>query len=105
MPQQLLKFVLRSFPNIGLPLGADKYALQSWLKWSTRRHKVLFAIPGKSEEERYKSHLVVRKLSARWSELFEFRTAETAVLHELPTGAVSKEVLAALPNVSSSANQ
>ena len=46
-PQALMKFVLTSFPNIGLPLNVDKGALTSWLSKSTRRHKVLFAIPGK----------------------------------------------------------
>ncbi|CAE8654689.1 unnamed protein product, partial [Polarella glacialis] len=75
----------------------DKSALSSWLGASGRKHKVLFAIPGKSEEERYKSHLVPRKLAALWSELFEFRTAETALLHELPESIVSAEVKAALP--------
>ncbi|CAE7563803.1 unnamed protein product [Symbiodinium sp. CCMP2592] len=49
--QALTKFVLTSFPNIGLPLNSDRNALTSWLSRSTRRHKVLFAIPGKSEEE------------------------------------------------------
>jgi hypothetical protein len=105
MPQQLLKFVITSFPNIGLPMHKDKYALKSWLGSSTRRHKVLFAIPGKSEEERYKSHLVPRKLAARWSEIFEFRTAETAALHKLPADAMSDEVRAALPLANASAEK
>ncbi|CAE7896352.1 PDIL2-2 [Symbiodinium necroappetens] len=83
-PQALTKFVLTSFPNIGLPLSSDRNALTSWLGRSTRRHKVLFAIPGKSEEERYKSHLVPRKLAAQWSEVFEVRSAETELLHALP---------------------
>eukprot|EP00931_Biecheleriopsis_adriatica_P009211 TRINITY_DN110293_c0_g1_i1.p1 TRINITY_DN110293_c0_g1~~TRINITY_DN110293_c0_g1_i1.p1 ORF type:complete len:701 (+),score=143.77 TRINITY_DN110293_c0_g1_i1:23-2125(+) len=94
-PQALMKFVLTSFPNIGLPLHADKQALPNWMGASTRRHKVLFAIPGKSEEERYKSHLVPRKLAAKWSEIFEMRTADTAVLHDMP---LPPEVAAALPS-------
>ena len=93
-PQALMKFVLTSFPNIGLPLNVDKGALTSWLSKSTRRHKVLFAIPGKSEEERYKSHLICRKLAARWSEIFEMRSAEMAILHQLQG---LQEVKAALP--------
>eukprot|EP00435_Cladocopium_sp_Y103_P034528 s2108_g8.t3 len=93
-PHALMKFVLTSFPNIGLPLNVDKGALTSWLSKSTRRHKVLFAIPGKSEEERYKSHLIVRKLAARWSEIFEMRSAEMAILHQLQG---LPEVKAALP--------
>mmetsp|Transcript_173930 Transcript_173930/g.557506 ORF Transcript_173930/g.557506 Transcript_173930/m.557506 type:complete len:407 (+) Transcript_173930:954-2174(+) len=105
MPQQLLKFVVTSFPNIGLPLRSDPYALQRFLGWSTQRHKVLFAIPGKSEEERYKSHLVVRKLAARWAEVFEFRTADTAALHGLPSGAVPEEVIAALPPKAEAGNR
>eukprot|EP00747_Dinoflagellata_sp_TGD_P183719 gnl/TRDRNA2_/TRDRNA2_38817_c0_seq1.p1 gnl/TRDRNA2_/TRDRNA2_38817_c0~~gnl/TRDRNA2_/TRDRNA2_38817_c0_seq1.p1 ORF type:complete len:688 (+),score=198.04 gnl/TRDRNA2_/TRDRNA2_38817_c0_seq1:104-2167(+) len=96
-PQMLLKFVLTSFPNVGLPLHLDKYALQSWLGSSGRRHKVLLAIPGKSEEERYKSHLGCRKLAAQWSELFEFRTADPAVIRDLPAGAVPQEVRDAMP--------
>jgi len=82
-PQMLMKFVLTSFPNIGLPLHLDAYALSRWMHGAGRRHKVLLAIPGKSEEERYKSHLIARKLASRWSELFEFRTAETGTLHKL----------------------
>ncbi|CAK9010977.1 unnamed protein product [Durusdinium trenchii] len=82
-PQALMKFVLTSFPNIGLPLHSDKAALTGWLGRTSRHHKVLFAIPGKSEEERYKSHLICRKLAARWSDIFEMRSAETALLHQL----------------------
>jgi len=94
-PQHLMKFVLTSFPNIGLPLHKDPSCLSTWLRSSTRRHKVLFAIPGKSEEERYKSHLVPRKLATTWSEIFEFRTVELAALHKLPD--MPAEVLSALP--------
>ncbi|CAE7690192.1 DNAJC10 [Symbiodinium pilosum] len=97
-PQALTKFVLTSFPNIGLPLSSDRSALTSWLSRSTRRHKVLFAIPGKSEEERYKSHLVPRKLAARWSEVFEVRSAETELLHSLPAA----QVVEAIPSKESS---
>ena len=93
-PQALMKFVLTSFPNIGLPLNVDKGALTKWLSKSTRHHKVLFAIPGKSEEERYKSHLVPRKLAARWSDIFDMRSAETMLLHDLP---LPPEAKAALP--------
>ena len=93
-PQALMKFVLTSFPNIGLPLNVDKGALTKWLSKSTRHHKVLFAIPGKSEEERYKSHLVPRKLAARWSDIFDMRSAETVLLHDLP---LQLSVKAALP--------
>lgn len=102
--QQLSKFILTSFPNIGLPLHVNPDALQHWLKWSTRRHKVLFAIPGKSEEERYRSHLTPKKLAARWSEIFEFRTADLAVLQQLPAGAVSPAVLAMLPPANATAD-
>jgi len=101
-PQALTKFVLTSFPNIGLPLSSDRNALTSWLSRSTRRHKVLFAIPGKSEEERYKSHLVPRKLAAQWSEVFEVRSAETELLHALPLPA---QVKAALPSKEDSGQQ
>ena len=92
-PQALMKFVLTSFPNIGLPLHSEKGALTTWLRTSSRHHKVLFAIPGKSEEERYKSHLIYRKLAARWSDIFEMRSAETALVHQLAL----PEVKAALP--------
>merc|ERR1719253_153425 len=94
-----MKFVLTSFPNIGLPLHKDPSALKHWLSGSSRRHKVLIAIPGKSEEERYKSHLVTRKLAARWSELFEFRTVETSAVHGLSgVNSLPEEALAALPS-------
>lgn len=93
----LMKFVLTSFPNIGLPLHADKSGLQRWVSSATKHHKVLLVIPGKSEEERYKSHLVARKLASRWSELFEFRTAETSVLHKLSAGDLPAEIRAVLP--------
>ena len=96
-PQALMKFVLTSFPNIGLPLNVEKEALTTWLSRSTRRHKVLFAIPGKSEDEKYKSHLICRKLAARWSEIFEMRSAEMALLHQLRG---LPEVKAALPTES-----
>eukprot|EP00929_Paragymnodinium_shiwhaense_P089739 TRINITY_DN49920_c0_g1_i1.p1 TRINITY_DN49920_c0_g1~~TRINITY_DN49920_c0_g1_i1.p1 ORF type:complete len:687 (-),score=132.09 TRINITY_DN49920_c0_g1_i1:356-2416(-) len=92
---QLMKFVLTSFPNIGLPVHSDVSTLTKWLRSASRTHKVLFAIPGRSEEERYKSHLLPRKLASRWSEVFEIRTVETAVLHD--SGAVPDEVKAALP--------
>lgn len=104
-PQTLMKFVLTSFPNIGLPLHTDNWGLQRWLGSSTRRHKVLFTIPGRSEEERYKSHLVPRKLAARWSEIFEFRTAETAALHKLPAEMLPVEVRSKLPSADQSAEQ
>ena len=96
-PTALMKFVLTSFPNIGLPINTvDKgSALNSWLSRSTRRHKVLFAIPGKSEEERYKSHLIYRKLAARWSEIFEMRSAELAILQQLQNLPEIKAVLPA----------
>jgi len=105
IPQNFMKFVLTSFPNIGLPLHKDPDGLRRWLSGSSRRHKVLLAIPGRSEEERYKSHLVPRKLASTWGEVFEFRSAETAELHRLPRGAVSAEVLAALPNISMASSQ
>lgn len=97
VPQHLMKFVLTSFPNIGLRMDQDPQGLAGWLSASARRHKVLFALPGKSEEERYKSHLVPRKMASRWSEIFEFRIAEIAALHKLPESAVSADVKAALP--------
>mmetsp|Transcript_26927 Transcript_26927/g.47687 ORF Transcript_26927/g.47687 Transcript_26927/m.47687 type:complete len:713 (-) Transcript_26927:87-2225(-) len=96
-PQTLMRFVLTSFPNIGLPLHTDRGGLIRWIRSSGRRHKVLLAIPGKSEEERYKSHLMPRKLAARWSELFEFRTAETSMLHKLSGENLPDEVRAVLP--------
>mmetsp|Transcript_20673 Transcript_20673/g.48270 ORF Transcript_20673/g.48270 Transcript_20673/m.48270 type:complete len:675 (+) Transcript_20673:60-2084(+) len=93
-PQALMKFVLTSFPHIGLPLSSDKGALTTWLSSSTLRHKVLFAIPGKSEEERYKSHLIPRKLASRWSDVFEIRTADTSLLHQMQ---LPPQVMSALP--------
>merc|ERR1719162_1865340 len=53
-PQLLMKFVLTSFPNIGLPMDSDHYGLKRWVEGGGRKHKVLLAIPGKSAEERYK---------------------------------------------------
>lgn len=96
-PQQLMKFVLTSFPNIGLPLHADSSSLAGWVRSAGRRHKVLLVIPGRSEEERYKSHLVPRKLAARWSELFEFRTAETSRVHKLVGADMPAEIAGLLP--------
>ncbi|OLP92992.1 hypothetical protein AK812_SmicGene25157 [Symbiodinium microadriaticum] len=118
-PQALTKFVLTSFPNIGLPLSSDRdesirripprlcsFAAGAALPFLVsggpecadimvaQISSVLFAIPGKSEEERYKSHLVPRKLAAQWSEVFEVRSAETELLHALP-------VKAALPKEAS----
>jgi len=104
-PQLLHKFVITSFPNIGLPIHSDKAGLTRWLGSSSRMHKVLFAIPGKSEEERYKSHLVPRMLAARWSEIFEFRTAETAALHGLPDSQLPSAVRAALPSKDAATNK
>jgi len=101
----LMKFVLQSFPNMGLPLDKDKQGLTRWLRTATRQHKVLFAIPGKSEDERYKSHLVPRKLAARWSEIFEFRTAETAKLHKLSKEHVPDQVRNALPPANESTSK
>mmetsp|Transcript_3593 Transcript_3593/g.9044 ORF Transcript_3593/g.9044 Transcript_3593/m.9044 type:complete len:688 (-) Transcript_3593:97-2160(-) len=104
-PTQFNKFVVTSFPNIGLPLQADGGALSSWLRSSSRYHKVLFAIPGKSEEERYKSHLGCRALAAKWSELFEFRIAETAKLLKVGEAHIPAKVLAALPDSASAASK
>eukprot|EP00933_Yihiella_yeosuensis_P031182 TRINITY_DN24732_c0_g2_i1.p1 TRINITY_DN24732_c0_g2~~TRINITY_DN24732_c0_g2_i1.p1 ORF type:complete len:709 (+),score=149.52 TRINITY_DN24732_c0_g2_i1:63-2189(+) len=104
-PQVFNKFVVTSFPNIGLPMHSDSSLLSSWLRSSSRKHKVLFAIPGRSEEERYKSHLVPRKLASRWSELFEFRTVDTQYLHGLPADAVPEEVRKALPSKEQSSNK
>jgi len=104
-PQMLMKFVLTSFPNIGLPLHLDQYGVKKFVESAGRRHKVLLAIPGKSEEERYKSHLVSRKLASRWSELFEFRTAETSTLHTLSDEKLSAEIRNALPPASESGSK
>lgn len=97
-PQQLLRFVMTSFPNIGMPLEKDPSALKRWLGSASRHHKVLLAIPGKSEEERYKSHLGVRKLGFRWGELFEFRTGETSRMIDMSAGNMPAEIKAALPS-------
>lgn len=104
-PQQLMKFVLTSFPNVGLRMDQDAQGLVRWLSGASRKHRVLFALPGKSEEERYKSHLVSRMLASRWSEIFEFRTAETSVLHRLPQDAVPAGIKAALPAASNATSK
>jgi len=103
--QTLMKFVLTSFPNIGIVLDHDKQSVQRWLSGSSRRHKVLFAIPGRSEEERYKSHLVPRKVASSWSDIFEFRTAETAALHRLGNDMLPTKVRAALPSPENATKQ
>lgn len=91
-PQHLMKFVLMSFPNIGLPLQDERQALANWLESPAKKHKVLFVIPGKSQDERYKSHLVLRMLASKWSDLFEMRTAEAALVKSLPPGALPEGV-------------
>lgn len=96
-PQQLMKFVLTSFPNIGLPLNLDPSGLKSWVGSAGRRHKVLMVLPGKSEEERYKSHLLPRSVAARWSELFEFRTAESDRVLRLSADNLPSEMQSSLP--------
>jgi hypothetical protein len=96
-PQVLMKFVLTSFPNIGLPLHVESMALKKWVNGAGRRHKVLLALPGKSEEERYKSHLVPRKMASRWSELFEFRSAETSRLLSMSADELPAEIRSLLP--------
>jgi len=101
----LMKFVLTSFPNIGMPLRSDPSGLHRWVQSAGRKHKVLLVIPGKSEEERYKSHLLPRKLASRWSELFEFRTAETSVLHKLSASDLPSEIRDALPAESEAGSQ
>jgi hypothetical protein len=96
-PQVLTRFVLTSFPNVGLPLAQNKDGLTKWVNSATRLHKIVFAIPGKSEDERYKSHLVPRKLAAQWSDLFEFRIAEPKELHKLTNKYTPDSILSKLP--------
>jgi|Transcript_10254 hypothetical protein len=90
-------FVITSFPKIGLPLDKDAPGLLRWVKSSGRIHKVLLALPGESKEERYKSHLVARKLANQWSELFEFRTAETSQLYKMKEDNLPSEIRNSLP--------
>jgi hypothetical protein len=101
----LMKFVLTSFPNIGLPVHKESSAFTKWHGSWTRTNKILLSIPGKSEEERYKSHLTPRKLAARWSDIFEIRTAETSVLHGLLSTELDADVRAALPPVDQASNK
>lgn len=96
-PQVLTRFVLTSFPNVGLPLGQNKDGVTRWVNSATRLHKILFAIPGKSEDERYKSHLIPRKLAAQWSDLFDFRIAEPKELHKLTNKYTPDSILQAIP--------
>lgn len=96
-PQQLMKFVLTSFPNVGLPLAKEPSSMVNWVQSPGRRHKVLIVMPGKSDEERYKSHLMPRSIASRWSELFEFRTAETSTLLGLSDKNLPAEIRAVLP--------
>jgi len=98
-------FVITSFPKIGLPLDKDAPGLRSWVQSAGRIHKVLLALPGESKEERYKSHLVARKLANLWSELFEFRTAELSQLYKMSEDNLPAEIRNSLPLVNESSQK
>lgn len=80
----LTKFVLSSFPLIGLPLTEQPGSLNRWLESRTSLPKVLLALPiGDKAGTGSKSLYGPRKVASSWDELFEFRHATPEDIRKL----------------------